>query len=135
MRIGLSARLHLANSGAGYWHYSSAESRPYWWAITDASILRLRRHRFLQRDALVFAIREVRHVRRNGGLVADLNRRVSLLIARTDALHPVGHVVLALRLSGYGRAASAIRFLRIVVDASLVFACHHVGCAGDVFNG
>src|SRR5581483_8408106 len=62
-------------------------------------ILLLHRLRLIPRDAPLVAIREIRHMSGDGREISDLNRRIRLL-ARTNAVDPVLHVVLIGSLAG-----------------------------------
>src|SRR5215813_2004908 len=60
-----------------------------------------------QREALLLAVREVRHVRSYGGAIADVDIRVGLL-ARANAFDPVGHVVNIASLASESRTVFAV---------------------------
>ena len=64
-------------------------------ATECTSVFRLGRHCLLLSDAPLLPVCQIRHVRCHSRFVADLNRSIRLLIARANALYPIGHVVLA----------------------------------------
>src|SRR6266852_8120279 len=94
----------------------------------------LPRARFFQSDAPLFAIRDVRHMRRNGGAMAKLHRSIWRL-PRANAIYPVGHMVLVRRAAGKSFAVRPVYLLGIVTRAFLRAASDHLVRAGNMLDG
>src|SRR5947209_4094682 len=66
---------------------------PIDWARTRRLVHNLGRHRLIQRDAPLLAIRQVGHMYRDCRLVSYLDRGIRLL-ARANAIKKINHVIL-----------------------------------------
>src|SRR5450755_1340836 len=89
---------------------------------------------FFKSNAPLLAKCEISHVGGNGGVVSNLDRSIRLLAPRPDAIHPIPHMIHALRFTFDGGALGTIQALRIVLDAGGVLARHHIRCAADMFD-
>src|SRR5215470_17117352 len=83
----------------------------------------------LQREALLLAVREIRHVRCHSGTISNVHVGVGLL-ARADALDPVSHVVNIASFGGERGAVFAVCAFRIVLRRLRRLAGDHVSGAG-----
>src|SRR2546425_7484824 len=87
-----------------------------------------------QCDALSTTVSEIGHVRGHGRAIADLDRRIRLL-ARTNAVDEIGHMIQVLGAPFGCHAVGTIYLLRKIPDTSFRFTRDHIGRAGQTLDG
>src|SRR5436189_1510359 len=88
----------------------------------------------LPSDAFFAAIREIGHVSRHGREIANIHRSIGLL-ARSDAVDEVLHVILVASIAHLRRPILAVCLLWKVASCRVGLAGHHVLFASDVLDG